>query len=176
MREVAARERPSATVQPGISSSLPFGDGSFDLVMAIEVFRYLGRADVHASYAETWRVLAPGGRFFFTMVNRDALDGFWLLQRVRERFTKGRFDEVHPHCEFVTPPMVERDLRRAGFTDVTTVGRLFGPVRLVYKVSPRLARGLARRIERWDDALSSRRAMRRFGGHLICTATKPGAT
>lgn len=173
MREVAIRDNPGAVVRPGVASALPFDDEEFDLVMAIEVFRYLDAVDVHTAYAEVMRVLKPGGRFFFSMVNRDALDGFWLMQKARERMTSGGINDEHPHCEFVTPASVTADLGAAGFVDIECHGRLLGPVRLAYKVSSRLGSWIARRVEDADDRISSRPSMTRFGGHLICVASKP---
>ena len=140
MRERATADHPLADVRDGVASALPFADGEFDLVMAIEVYRYLSAPDISAAYREAWRVLRPGGRFFFTMVNRDALDGFWVMQRVHERATSGRINDEHPHCEFVTPTVVEAGLRDAGFGDITTEGRLLAPIRLAYKASTRIGR------------------------------------
>jgi SAM-dependent methyltransferase len=173
MRERAATDHLAADVRDGVASALPFFDEQFDLVIAIEVYRYLSAADISAAYEEARRVLRPGGRFFFTMVNRDALDGFWVMQRVRERATAGRISDEHPHCEFVTPTRVEGELRDTGFGDIVTEGRLLAPIRIAYKASPRLGRSIARRIERFDDRVSDTRVMTRFSGHLVCTATKP---
>lgn len=175
MRDAAIHDNPDAVVHLGVASAIPFGDAAFDLAMAIEVYRYLGEEDVRAAYDEAWRVLRPGGRFFFTMVNRDSLDGFWVMQRVRERVTTGGINDDHPHCEFTTPASVTADLHAAGFEDIRCAGRLLGPIRLAYKASPMLGRAIARRFEDADDRLSARGGMTRFGGHLICTASKPGS-
>ncbi len=173
MRVTAATHQPGADVRDGVASALPFLEAQFDMAIAIEVYRYLSAEDITAGYREAWRVLRPGGQFFFTMVNRDALDGFWLMQRARQLTTAGGINCAHPHCEFVTPAKVEGQLRDAGFVDVKTAGRLLAPIRFAYKASPRLGEAIAQRIERMDDRVSDTKLMTRFSGHLICTATKP---
>ena len=173
MRLTAAAHQPDADVRNGVASALPFLEAQFDMAIAIEVYRYLSAEDIAASYQEAWRVLRPGGQFFFTMVNRDALDGFWLMQRVRQLKASGEISCAHPHCEFVTPARVAAQLHDAGFVDVKTEGRLLAPIRLAYKASPRLGEAIAQRIERMDDRVSDTKLMTRFSGHLICTATKP---
>jgi ubiquinone/menaquinone biosynthesis C-methylase UbiE len=76
MRAIARRNNPHIPIMDGVATDLPFPDGRFDLALAIEVFRYLGREDIQQAYREMIRVVKPGGRLFFTMVNRYALDGF----------------------------------------------------------------------------------------------------
>ena len=84
MLEVARQNNPDAEIVEGDVTALPFDDGEFDFVTAIEVFRYLFRSDTRAGLSECRRVLRPGGTVFLTMVNRWSLDGFYLLQRARQ--------------------------------------------------------------------------------------------
>jgi ubiquinone/menaquinone biosynthesis C-methylase UbiE len=174
MLDVARRENPTLRVELGVATELPFGDESFDAVVAIEVLRYLHRDDVRRSLVEMLRVLKPGGRLLVTLVNRHALDGFFVLQRIRQAYRGVGFDKKNPHCEFFTPREAEQELARAGAVDVRTEGRLFAPVRLAYKAAPRLASRVAARIESIDDAAhASLRWTKPFAGHLIAMGTKP---
>lgn len=172
MRERAERLNPMGTIFDGTITDLPFSDDEFDLVMSIEVFRYLHREDVLKGMAEMMRVLKPGGRAFITFVNRHALDGFWLLQKTRQLARGRSFDVKHPHCEFTTPREVERDLRRAGASHVRVEGRLLGPMRLVYKVSESLGAKVARVVEPYDDMIHEHRTLAGLAGHLVAIATK----
>lgn len=174
MIEAAKRLDPSLTITHGVATSLPFPDNSFDLVTSIEVLRYLHLQDIRVAFREMFRVLRPGGRIFVTMVNRYALDGFYVRQRVRQRFKGRDFDRENPHCEFFTPAELRAELRRAGGTDVETLGRLLGPLRIIYKVSESLAGKVARLIEPYDDAFCSIAATTPFAGHLVGLATRPG--
>ncbi len=167
MREAAARLDPTLDISDGIATSLPFPDASFDMVIAIEVLRYLHLADTRLALREFMRVLRPGGRVFITMVNRFALDGFYLHQSLRQRLKGRAFDETNPHCEFFTPGEVEEELRRAGASDVVTRGCLWGPLRIPYKLHNRLGRAVAQTMDRYDDAVCSLAIAKPFTGHLV---------
>lgn len=173
MRERALRDNPDTVVVDGVATALPFADASFELVMAIEVLRYLHRSDVVIAEREIMRVLRPGGKAFVTFVNRFALDGFYALQRARQLRRRTDFDRRHPHCEFTTPAEVIRDFESAGAEGVQVEGRLFAPLRLLYKASDSLAAKVARVVEPYDDHLCQQAWSAPFAGHLVAVATKP---
>lgn len=172
MLALARQNNPGVEIIEGIATSLPFPDASFDFVNAIEVFRYLHLADTKQAFRECLRVLKPGGIFFITMVNRWALDGFYLLQRMRQLLLQSSYNRMHPHCEFFTPSEVKLELEQAGFVRVKTLGRLFAPMRLLYKASPLLAKKVARRVERLDDSMHHLSFITPFSGHLIAIAER----
>jgi len=172
MREAARRLDPTLHISSGVATALPFPDATFDLVTEIEVLRYLHRADIRQAMREIFRVLRPGGRAFVTMVNRFALDGFYVHYRLRQRVRGSAFDETNPHCEFFTPAELERELSAAGGTHARTQGCLFGPMRIAYKVNEGLAAKLARSVEAYDDALCAFHPVKPFTGHLIGIAER----
>jgi ubiquinone/menaquinone biosynthesis C-methylase UbiE len=172
MRRAAERSAPHAIVKDGVATSLPFADASFDAVVAIEVLRYLNADDNRASLREMYRVLRPGGRIFVTLVNRWALDGFYVLQRVRRVARGGQDDRRHPHCEFTTPAEARRELERTGFTDVHTYGRLLAPVRIAYKLGNRIGQLVARSVEPVDDFVNQLNVAQPFAGHLVAVARR----
>lgn len=173
MLECARRDNPGVRIEEGIVTALPLADASVDFVSVIEVFRYLHLQDTRAGLAECFRVLKPGGILFFTMVNRWALDGFYVLQRARQVLLRQRFTRKHPHCEFVTPAEVRSDLETAGFTQVKTLGRLFAPMRMVYKVNLGLAAKVAKLVEPLDDLMHELPVATAFAGHLVAVAERP---
>jgi hypothetical protein len=83
------------------------------------------------------------------------------------------FDRTHPHCEFTTPAEVRADFEAAGATDVRVLGRLFAPIRLVYRANERAGARLAKLVEPYDDLLSERAWTVPFAGHLVAIAKKP---
>jgi ubiquinone/menaquinone biosynthesis C-methylase UbiE len=176
MLDIARRDNPGVRIEQGVATKLPFDDASFDVVTAIEVHRYLHLEDIRLSIAEMRRVLKPGGLAFTTLVNRYALDGFYLLQRLRARRKGIEFDTKNPHCEFFTPAEAEALLRDAGLTDVHSEARLLAPMRIVYKASEALGAKIASKIERFDDASHERLSWAKpFAGHLIVMGRRPGA-
>jgi ubiquinone/menaquinone biosynthesis C-methylase UbiE len=167
MLAAARKQLPSTRIEQGVATQLPFEDGQFDAVLMIEVLRYLHRSDIGLALREARRVLRPGGVIFVTLVNRWALDGFYIHQRARQLLKRSQFNATNPFCEFFTPGKAERALKEAGFDEVSTQGRLFGPIRLVYKLSRRLGSRLAAMIEKLDDRIHRRKWPRAVAGHLI---------
>ena len=90
-----------------MATELPFPDRTFDLVICIEVLRYLHNADNRQALREMYRVLKPGGTLFLTMVNRYALDGFYLNYHARKFLGRKRVSGDAPHCEFTTPAEID---------------------------------------------------------------------
>lgn len=175
MRTIAQRGNPGVPILEGVVTNLPFPDRSFDLVLTIEVLRYLPHADLQRAYREMLRVLKPGGIVFFTIPNRYALTGFYLYDTVR-RFRAHLTGRTEPvHCEFVTPGQVRRDLRRLGAETITFRGSVVLPIRPLYRVSGTWAARTARWLEPLDDALSRQAWTTPFAARLVVMASSPRA-
>lgn len=172
MRVIAQRNNPDVSIEDGIITSIPFADASFDLVMAIEVLRYLHQEDIQQAYREMLRVLKSGGVMFFTMVNRYAGDGFILFDKLKRLLLSLRHRDLPAHCEFVTPGQVKRELQALNVSEVNCYGRLFGPLRTAYKINQKLGSFLARRLEAADDSICQKSWMVPFAGHLIVIVKK----
>lgn len=175
MLAAAKTANPTLRIEQGVATALPFKDGEFDAVTQIEVVRYLHHEDVMQAMRETFRVLKPGGFAFVTLVNRWALDGFWVLQRVRQLAKLSAANRVNPHCEFTSPREIETELKGLGFSNVRTVGRLWAPMRMAYKLNANVASKLAQSVERVDDLVHGLPFTKPFAGHLIAIAEKPRA-
>jgi ubiquinone/menaquinone biosynthesis C-methylase UbiE len=172
MRKAAIDKNPGSMILDGVATELPFPDGTFDLVICIEVLRYLHSADNRQALREMHRVLKPGGTMFLTMVNRYALDGFYLHYRVRKLLDRKGASGDSPHCEFATPAEIDKEVRAAGFSAATHRGVLLGPMRILYKLSTPIARRIAPVLEPLDDAICSIPLTRAFAGHLVTVATR----
>jgi ubiquinone/menaquinone biosynthesis C-methylase UbiE len=170
MREVAIIKNPEASIVSGVATELPYPDESFDLVICIEVLRYLNLSDIRQALRELRRVLRPGGTMFLTMVNRYALDGFFLHHSLQRMLRPRSVDR--PHCEFVTPTQLDREVRAAGFSTAVHRGVLFGPMRTLYKMSTRLARRVAPILEPIDDAICAIPWSTALAGHLVTIAKR----
>jgi len=172
MRKLAIEMNPGSVILDGIATKLSFPDSVFDLVICIEVLRYLHRSDGKLALREMRRVLRPGGILFLTMVNKYALDGFYIHHRIRRALRGGDINVEVPHCEFVTPSELDREILEAGFSSALHRGVLFGPMRILYKVSTPLARSVARWFEPIDDAICAIPATTALAGHLVTIARR----
>lgn len=77
---------------------MPFNDESFQCVIATEVLEHCPFPDITLN--EAWRVLKPGGLFFFTT------PFFWNLHEI-------------PHDEYrFTPYSLARHLKNSGFSEI----------------------------------------------------------
>lgn len=172
MRKIAQAANPAVQIHDGLITALPVPDQSFDAVLAIEVLRYLHRADILKAYAEMLRVLKPGGWMFFTMVNRYALNGYYAYYAVKNLISE-TFHHEPLHCEFVTPQRVLTDLRALRLERIDAHGRVSVPIEPVYRINESLGSRLTRWLEPVDDALSRKTWMTRFAGQLIIVARRP---
>ena len=93
------RERGLANVKLGAAEALPYNDGTFDLVTALDVVEHLD--DDLAGLREMRRVLRPGGRVLLFVPTFMFL---WGLQ-----------DDVSNHRRRYRMPELQRVLEQAGF-------------------------------------------------------------
>ncbi len=117
------------------AESLPFRDGSFDLLLSSDVVEHL--PDLERHIAESSRVLVPGGRYLFKTPNRLVANIYYRL--------RGLYDSYFWHPSMSSPAEIRDLLDRYGF-DV----RFLPAPRLtdaqVRKIPVRRFRPLARRI------------------------------
>jgi SAM-dependent methyltransferase len=119
-------ERGLTDVRLGEAAKLPFDDGSFDLVTALDVVEHLD--DDVGALREMRRVLRPGGRILVTV------PAF--------RFMWGDQDEVNQHKRRYVASELRDRLRAAGF-DVVRVSYMN-----VFMFAPIAALRLLRRVQR----------------------------
>jgi SAM-dependent methyltransferase len=117
-----AEERGITPVVADVEEPLPFGDESFDAVVAGELLEHLGFPETLV--AEAKRVLEPGGSFVGSVPNA------FNVQR-RLRFLLGKHPEQDPtHLRMFSPEQLQELLEGEGFEDVevTFVGGRYRPL------------------------------------------------
>ena len=126
-----------------LNEGVPFPDGSFDLVVILEVLEHVVRAE-HA-LGEIWRVLVPGGRLLLSTPNH-------AFYKSRVRALKGRpLGMEGEHYRFFVKIQLESLLAAAGFRilarnssghppllDGRWVRKLLGRERVLYRIPERL--------------------------------------
>jgi SAM-dependent methyltransferase len=113
--------RPSLNVSAGDIRGLPYETGSLGAVISLGVMEHFEEGCDEAM-RETWRVLRPGGLFFFTVPLNNLfrklvahpLRGFYL------RWRSAHGDGIHFAEYRYTPVEVGRMLARHGFTPFLT--------------------------------------------------------
>jgi SAM-dependent methyltransferase len=115
----AQRAHPTVAFRAGDAQSLPFAAGSFDAVVMNFGLLHLARPD--QAIAEACRVLAPGGRYGFTIwAAPEEAVGFGMVLKAVEDF--GRLDvglpEGPPFFRFSNAAECRRVMELAGFKDI----------------------------------------------------------
>jgi 2-polyprenyl-6-hydroxyphenyl methylase / 3-demethylubiquinone-9 3-methyltransferase len=105
--------------QHGDALSLPYIDGSFDVVCAMDFLEHV--EDPEHAVAEAARVLAPGGLFFFHTFNRNWLSWLLVIKAV-EWFVRNTPDDMHVLRLFLKPEELATMCRAHGLEPVELVG------------------------------------------------------
>jgi 2-polyprenyl-6-hydroxyphenyl methylase/3-demethylubiquinone-9 3-methyltransferase len=104
---------------------LPFADGSFDIVVCVDVLEHI--EDRRRVLSEIRRVLRPQGWFLFDTINRNPFASF-VMVTLGERVIRLLPSGTHDPAMFIRPSELRRELETAGFSVGRFVG--FGPRRL----------------------------------------------
>jgi ubiquinone/menaquinone biosynthesis C-methylase UbiE len=164
----ARMNNPGAEIHQSDVDRLPFPDASFDMVMSIEVLRYLPRP--HLAIREMARVLRPGGLCLATAAPRFSLNGYWLVNRLAHLVRVG--DLVRLKQFFTTSWRLRRQFADAGFAAPAIHGVYFGPVNWVQRIAPWLLARFLRLWEPIDMALADRPVLREFSNMFLVHAVR----
>ena len=119
MVECGLRRVPQATWRQADAMDLPFGSGEFDVVVC--QFGVMFFPDKRVAFAETKRVLEPGGRFVFnTWADLESHEfQVSLVAALSRVFPEDppAFMAAVPHG-YADPQLVAKDARAAGFREV----------------------------------------------------------
>src|SRR5579864_2911777 len=166
---LAEHRAPGMPVVRGVGQRLPFGDGSFDLVVCVWVLEHL--EDPAATLREVRRVLRPGGHFLFLTPNlRNPL--MWLnrLGKALPRLQRRLVPRLYGREEADTFPVRYRantldDLRR----HARSAGLDVAELRVVPDPTYLALNGLLFRA----SVLSERLMPKSWGVHLLGDLVRP---
>jgi SAM-dependent methyltransferase len=115
----ASQRHPDLVFQEGDAEALPFDAGTFEAIVMSFGLLHLARPD--EAIREAFRVLAPGGRYAYTVWARpEEAVGFGMVLRAMEKFgtLNVGLPDGPPFFRFSDPDENRRALAGAGFADV----------------------------------------------------------
>lgn len=168
MLEEARRNNPGVELHQADVAALPFADASFDVVLCVEVLRYL--AEPTTCITEMARVLRPGGVCLATAAPRYSVNGYALVNRIALIVPIGELVQLKQH--FTTPAQLQHGFEDGGFAPVDVRAVYAGPVNWVEHLSPRRLASFLRWWHRIDAGLVSRPALRGLSNMLLVKAVR----
>ena len=168
MLQRARARNPGVELKVAPAEKLPFEDDHFDVVLCIEVMRYL--ADPRTALRELARVLRPGGLALVTFAPFATTTLYPLVNVLTSRVRLPGLTHVRQH--FHTVRSIERLLGGAGFGRVEVNARYFGPFIYLNRLSRPATSALLRRWEPMDDRLAGKRPLRNVSNLLVAAAWK----
>lgn len=168
MLEHARAANPDADLRQADVGSLPFDEAQFDLVVCIEVLRYLDNPQ--RCVDEMARVLKLGGRCIATATPLFNLNGYAVVNRAAPLVPFVRLTQLKQF--FTTSRTLRSHFRQAGFGDIRVHGVYIGPINWIERLFPRKLHGFLRRWERLDASLADVPIMREFSNMFLVTAVR----
>lgn len=116
-------------IHQGLATELPFEDGSFDIVLSLDLFEHVPDSDRHLS--EVRRVLKTNGYYLLQTPNKWTNIPFETLRFFRKYGIRHTFDFLKPpeHCSLHSYRQVRNRLRKhnfsAEFYDIPVVNDFF---------------------------------------------------
>jgi ubiquinone/menaquinone biosynthesis C-methylase UbiE len=147
---------------------IPFPDASFDLVMSIEVLRYL--PDLGPSLREIARVLKPGGTALVTAAPPLQANLYPPVNRLASAFRVGDLTKLKQY--FHSPARLRREFAGAGFSATEVHGVYGGPMIWVERVLPAAMPRLLRVWEKVDAKTANARVLRSFSNMVLVVGKK----
>jgi ubiquinone/menaquinone biosynthesis C-methylase UbiE len=157
---------PDADLHCADVDDLPFPNESFDIVLCIEVLRYLPRPA--CCIREMARVLKPGGTCLVTAAPLLNLNGYWPINRLVTVLPIGGLVRLKQF--FTTTWRLRREFVVAGLTAPSIHGVYFGPINWVERLAPGI---LSRFLQAWepiDKAVADHPLARNFSNMFLIRA------
>ena len=121
--EWAKKRIPTAEIECGSATSLPWPDNEFDLVTSTDVFEHISTSQQHVAAAEMFRVTKRGGCGFVKVPNRFQLYdehnyikyATWLPNSLRKHYVQLKSKNPYVQCWERTGRGWEKLFKQTGF-------------------------------------------------------------
>jgi ubiquinone/menaquinone biosynthesis C-methylase UbiE len=164
----ARRNNPAARLELGDVDRIPFDDAEFDLVLCIEVLRYL--PDISGVIRELFRLLKPGGTALVTAASPLNWNGYYLVNRIA---SSHRIPGLVPLRQyFHTSRRLRRSFLASGFESCKVQGVYLGPINWIEHAAPPALPRLLRIWERADAKIADLPVLREFSNMFLIRATR----
>jgi ubiquinone/menaquinone biosynthesis C-methylase UbiE len=161
---------PEIEFKIGDVEAVPYADASFDLVMSIEVLRYL--PDIGPCVREISRVLKPGGLALVTAAPPLQANAYWPVNRLAAMLRIGRLTKLRQF--FQSAGKLRREFRAAGFAKVEVHGVYGGPMIWVEHAAPSAMPRLLRAWEKIDAKTADAKILKNFSNMFLVIGKKGG--
>ena len=168
MVALARASNPGVTIAQGDVEKLSFGPGEFDVVLCIEVLRYLPR--LTACLREMARVLRPDGVCLATAISPWNLNGYWIVNRLASTGLLPGFTALKQ--SFHTARYLRRQFAAAGFEPVRIHGVYCGPMNWIERLAPKALSWTLRRWEPVDSRVADRPVIRGLSNMFLIHAVR----
>lgn len=168
MLRYARVNNPGADLRLSDVDRLPFPDAGFDLILCIEVLRYL--PDASGCIRQMARVLKPGGVCLATAAPRFSLNGYWFVNRIVRLIPVGNLVRLKQF--FTTSARLRRQFLDAGFQTASVHGVYLGPINWVQRLAPSRLPFLLKAWEPHDARLADHALLREFSNMFLVHAVR----
>lgn len=147
---------------------LPLDDDSFDVLLSIEVIRYLPKVERYL--AEACRVLRPGGHALITAAPPLQANLYPIVNRLTSSRKVGSLTNLKQY--FHGRGLLEAKFKEAGFKGISIHGVYGGPFVWVERILPSMIPPLLRSWEKVDTLTADAPVMRHFSNMFLVSAFK----
>jgi SAM-dependent methyltransferase len=169
MLKRARTHNPGVALTAATAEQLPYRTASFDVVVCIEVIRYLPVPQ--AALREIARVLVGGGLALVTFAPARSTTLYPLLNKLTARVRVPGLTHVRQY--FHTARQAEQLVAAAGLERIELHPRFFGPFIYLSRITSAGTSSLLRRWEPLDDRLADKPRLRDLANVFIVAASKP---
>jgi ubiquinone/menaquinone biosynthesis C-methylase UbiE len=169
MLQQAREINPTMAFHQGDVDKLPLPDNTFDLILCIEVLRYL--PDIVPCLREMARVLKPGGMALVTAAPMWQANAYPLVNRLATAFKVQGMTALRQY--FHTTGELQRACAAAGLSGVEVHGVYGGPMIWGARLFPAAMPALLKAWEPLDAATSDAPVFKHLSNMFLVCARKP---